>query len=154
MQKVLCQFLNVSNSYKWFLTIFTCLCFNYFSFSVKNFYVICNSFVLYKHHFSKQHRQKVPKKLQNFHLHLQTHFFFTNQLLKREFKKSCLPLVFSKIHCFANKEIEISSVYNTDKGLNISVKWAYAVVFFFTKYMLQRYQQTKQLTVNKKLKKF
>ena len=30
----------------------------------------------------------------------------------------------------------------------------YFFFFFFTKYMLQRYQQTKQLTINKKLKKF
>ena len=38
--------------------------------------------------------------------------------------------------------------------LQISLKLTRAIFFAFTKYMLQRCQQTKQLTINKKLKKF
>ena len=36
------------------------------------------------------------------------------------------PLVFSKVSWFANKEIEMCSLYNTHKDLKMRVKWAHS----------------------------
>ena len=69
------QSLYVSNSYKWFLTIFNRLCFCYFSFFIKNLYVIFKA---------------TPAES------FQEIVSFTNQLVKRKCKKSCLPKYFQK----------------------------------------------------------
>ena len=49
----------------------------------------------------------------------------TVKLVKREFKKIMPPLVFSKISRFANKEIEMCTLYNThkDKSKMRTCKW-------------------------------
>ena len=51
-----------------------------------------------------------------------------------------------------NEEFELPDGSYSTSNIHDYFKYIYIYIFFFTKYVLQRYQQTKQLTINKKLK--
>ena len=70
----------------------------------------------------------------------------------KNIKKSYKNNTFKMSASTWNEEFELPDGSYSTSNIRDYFKYIYIYFFFFTKYVLQRYQQTKQLTINKKLK--